>query len=149
MDAALQDLPNDVDALRAIVLAQRVELQKAQGQVDRLTAQSSRYEHIIDQLRRMQFGKRSEKLDKDQLALAFEDLHQALAEIESHDERKDAQTKQDRTRQRRESRPSLPPHLPEVEIVIDPMTTACPCCAGSMHLIGEDVSRRLDVVPAQ
>jgi transposase len=25
----------------------------------------------------------------------------------------------------------------------------CPCCAGTLHRIGEDVSERLDVVPAQ
>jgi transposase len=36
-----------------------------------------------------------------------------------------------------------------VEVVIEPASTACPCCAGAMHVIGEDVSKRLDVVPAQ
>ena len=28
-------------------------------------------------------------------------------------------------------------------------STACPCCAGTLHRIGEDVSERLDIVPAQ
>lgn len=115
----------------------------------RMTAQNARYEHIIDQLRRMQFGKRSEKLDKDQLNLAFEDLTQGLAEIEGEQDREDTELKQHRARQRRESRPSLPSHLPEVEVVVEPQATACPCCSGQMHVIGEDVSRRLDVVPAQ
>jgi transposase len=36
-----------------------------------------------------------------------------------------------------------------LEVVIEPLSTSCPCCAGPMHAIGEDVSRRLDVVPAQ
>ena len=43
-----------------------------------LTAQSARYEHVLTQLRRLQFGKRSEQTDKDQLQLALEDLQQGL-----------------------------------------------------------------------
>ena len=34
-------------------------------------------------------------------------------------------------------------------MVIAPASMTCPCCAGPLHPIGEDVSRRLDVVPAQ
>lgn len=30
-----------------------------------------------------------------------------------------------------------------------PESTVCPCCSGAMHVIGEDVSKRLDVIPAQ
>jgi transposase len=32
--------------------------------------------------------------------------------------------------------------------VIEPETTSCPCCAGRLHRIGEDVSEVLDVIPA-
>jgi transposase len=32
--------------------------------------------------------------------------------------------------------------------MIEPDTTACPCCAGRLHKIGEDVSEVLDVIPA-
>lgn len=31
----------------------------------------------------------------------------------------------------------------------DAKSRACPCCQGALHAIGEDVSERLDVVPAQ
>lgn len=34
-------------------------------------------------------------------------------------------------------------------MVIEPEETACPCCGGAMHAIGEDQSQRLDVIPAQ
>lgn len=180
MEAAADHLPNDVETLRSMLLAEQANLKQEQAllqelqarqaeaeaqvaalkayeaerivleaEVERLTAQNARYEHIIDQLRRMQFGKRSEKLDKDQLNLAFEDLAQGLAEIEGEEEREDLELKRHRARQRRESRPSLPSHLPEVEVLVEPQATACPCCSGVMHVIGEDVSRRLDVVPAQ
>ena len=43
----------------------------------------------------------------------------------------------------------LPAHLPRVERVIEPGSTSCPCGCGPMARIGEDVSERLDVVPAQ
>jgi transposase len=36
-----------------------------------------------------------------------------------------------------------------VEIVIEPETTSCPCCGGAMHVIGEEKSERIDVIPAQ
>src|SRR6201999_2996579 len=49
----------------------------------------------------------------------------------------------------RAGRGALPEHLPRVEIVVDPQDTACPCCGGAMHVIGEDCSQRLDVIPAQ
>src|ERR1700758_5457846 len=44
---------------------------------------------------------------------------------------------------RRVGRSRLPDHLPRVEIVIAPEDTACPCCGGAMHVIGEDRSQRL------
>ena len=173
MDTGLDTLPDDVETLHAMLLAERAKLVTADalqaqlqaqneqnkaleaerirlaGVVETLTAQNERYEHIIAQLRRLQFGARSEKMDKDQLQLALEDLQQGLAEIEGEEEKHDAELKTHRTRQRRERRPSLPEHLPQVEVVIEPASMACPCCAGAMHVIGEDVSKRLDVVPAQ
>jgi transposase len=35
------------------------------------------------------------------------------------------------------------------EVVIEPKSNACPCCGGALHVIGEDVSKRLDRVPAK
>ena len=47
------------------------------------------------------------------------------------------------------NRGHLPPHLPRVERVIEPASTQCICGCGEMAKIGEDVSERLDVIPAQ
>lgn len=46
------------------------------------------------------------------------------------------------------SRKALPPHLPRIEVVIDPAAAPCPCGSHDRIRIGEDVSERLDVVPA-
>ena len=42
----------------------------------------------------------------------------------------------------------LPKHLPRVEEVIEPASSECPCCAGRLHRIGQDVFEALDGVPA-
>jgi transposase len=42
----------------------------------------------------------------------------------------------------------LPKHLPRVEEIIEPAITECPCCAGKLHKIGEDIAEALDAVPA-
>jgi hypothetical protein len=104
---------------------------------------------LIRQLQRMQFGRRSEKLDPDQLNLALEDLEQAVAEVEAEQEKADPALRKACSERRRAGRGPLPEHLPRVEIVIAPEDTACRCCGGAMHVIGEDRSQRLDVIPAQ
>ena len=43
---------------------------------------------------------------------------------------------------------ALPENLTRCDITLEPETTACPCCAGALHRIGEDVSEVLDKVPA-
>src|SRR5439155_6529221 len=52
-------------------------------------------------------------------------------------------------RKRQINRGALPVHLPREEIVIDVEDKTCACCGGLKHRIGEDVSERLDVIPAQ
>jgi transposase len=43
----------------------------------------------------------------------------------------------------------LPEHLERIEQVVKPGTLTCPCGCGQMHMIGEDRSERLDIVPAK
>lgn len=136
------DLPNDVDALRALVLDQSRQidaLRSAQAEVERLKA-------IIAALQRHRFGRRSEQLDPDQLELCLEEVETALAQAEAAIEANAA--KPGTARPRKTNRGSLPAHLERVEQVVDVESKACPCCGGTLHQIGEDVSERLDVVPA-
>ena len=134
------DLPDDVEALRALVLEQARELDALKvfkAEVERLKA-------IIDALQRHRFGRRSEQLDPDQLQLALEEVETALAEAEhAHDKASRSSTE----RPRKTNRGSLPAHLERIEQVVDINDKACPCCGGALHQIGEDVSERLDVVP--
>ena len=148
-------LPDDVDALRALVrsvLGERDVAAAARdaaiAERDRLAEQIDRLRHLLRQLQRARFGRSSEKLDPDQLQLAFEDIEQALARSEAEEAKREAVPTTARAA-RSEVRKSLPPHLPRVEVMIAPEDVACPCCRAPMHVIGEETSERLDVIPAQ
>ena len=52
-------------------------------------------------------------------------------------------------RVRRRNLGALPAHLPRVEVLVDVEDKSCPCCGGSLHVISEDTSEMLDIVPAQ
>lgn len=142
-------LPADVEALRAQVLALVGALEAERAERQRIEDQNDRLRHFIRQLQRMQFGPRSERLDPDQFNLALEDIEQARAETEAVAEKDDPELERRRSGERRKRRGSPPPHLPRIEIVVAPENTACPCCQGPMHVIGEDRSERLDIVPAR
>ena len=141
-------LPDDVAGLRVLVLTAWAERDAERAENGRLADQNDRLRQLIRQLQRMQFGRRSEKLDPDQLNLALEDLEQAVAEVEAEQDKADPARRKARSERRRAGRGPLPEHLPRVEVVVEPEHTACPCCGGAMHVIGEDRSQRLDVIPA-
>jgi transposase len=133
------DLPDDVDALRALVLDQAREIDAMKS----FRAEIERLRAIVEALQRHRFGRRSEQLDPDQLELCLEEVEAVLAQAEH------AMEKANRTadRQRKINRGSLPAHLERIEQVVDVDDKACPCCGGALHQIGEDVAERLDVVP--
>src|SRR3712207_2174774 len=123
--------------------ALRAEHDAAQAEIEKLRL-------LIQQLQRGRFGRRSERLDPDQLRLGLEDLEQTAAAAEAAQEEVAARSSTPRPpRVRRRNLGSLPAHLPRVEVLVDVADKSCPCCGGSLHLIGEDTSEMLDIVPAQ
>ena len=142
-------LPGDIAVLQARLAAALAERDAAIAERDHVLAQNHRLEHLLQQLRRMQFGQRSEKLDPDQFSLAFEDIEQAIAATEAGDDKRDPAAARERAEKRRTNRGALPAHLPRVHVTITPQDTDCPCCRAAMHVIGEDTAERLDVIPAQ
>ncbi|MBP1804188.1 multidrug efflux pump subunit AcrA (membrane-fusion protein) [Rubellimicrobium aerolatum] len=111
-----------------------------------------RLESIVAELRRERFGAKSEKLDPEQFNLPLEDVEIAQGILEAAQEKarralKDRAVDEERPANR--NRGHLPRHLPRIERVIEPESTLCSCGCGEMTKIGEDVSERLDIVPAQ
>jgi transposase len=111
--------------------------------------QNERLLQIIKELQRHRFGRRAETLPEDQLLLGLEEAEQIEAAGQAEEENSAPQARGERTAKRRTNRGSLPTHLPRIETVIDIQDKACPCCKNELHRIGEDVSERLDVIPAQ
>jgi transposase len=128
-------LPDDPSTLKAMVIAERV--------------QNERLLQIIKELQRHRFGRRAETLPEDQLLLGLEEVEQNEAASEAEAEQTAPQARAERAAKRRMNRGSLPAHLPRIEMVVDIDDKACPCCGDGLHRIGEDVSERLDVIPAQ
>lgn len=111
-----------------------------------------RLESIIGELRRETFGARSEKLSPEQFNLPLEDVEIAQGILDAAQEKARRALKgkvNDAERPVKRNRGHLPEHLPRIERVIEPESTLCPCGCGEMTKIGEDVSERLDIVPAQ
>jgi transposase len=135
MTVMTDTLPDDPGTLKAMLLAER--------------ARAERLEQIIKELQRHRFGRRAETLPEDQLLLGLEDIEQVAASSEAETEASNADERQRRATKRRTNRGSLPAHLPRIEMVVDIEDRACPCCSNALHRIGEDVSERLDIVPAQ
>src|SRR4051794_17926188 len=164
MSLALDDLPRDPEWLllqlrhmTEVVAAERsrsaaleVERDTVLAERDAAQAEIEKLRLLIRRLQRGQFGRRSERLDPDQLQLGLEDLEQTAAAAEAAQEEVAARSGTPRTsRVRRRNLGSLPAHLPRVEILVDLEDKNCPCCGGALHVIGEDTSEMLDIVPAQ
>lgn len=103
-------------------------------------------EKLVADFKRALFGAKSEKGNFDQFQLALEDIETAIAAVHAEDEAIDPPKKT--ARKRNTNRGSLPKHLPGIEEVIEPEDIVC-SCGCERHVIGEDVSERLDIVPSQ
>lgn len=69
-------LPNDIEALKALLLARDEEEAGLKAQLDTRAAEIEQLKLQVAKLRRVQFGRKSEKLDYqiEQLELQLEDL---------------------------------------------------------------------------
>src|SRR6185369_15714157 len=143
----MQSLPQDAEALRALILATFAERDAtiaerdaAVTERDILQGQNDRLRHLLLKLTWMQFGARSERLPEEQLQLGLEALEQAIAKEEAEAEKQDPELRKDNATRRRASCGALPAHLLRIEVTLTPGDTACPCCRAPMTVIGEDSS---------
>ena len=152
MDAVAQALPDDLDALKAALVAERAA--HAQTRAERAGDQAL-IAHLklgIEKLRRELYGQRSERGARllDQMELQLEELEATAAEEEAAAAQAAARTANVATfERRRPARKPLPEHLPRERVVL-PSAETCPCCGGSrLAKLGEDVTETLEVIPRQ
>ena len=150
-----QNLPDldqlDPEALKSLILTQHAQIltqnQALLSKDEQLLSRDAEIEHLkllIAKLRRVQFGRSSEKLDRQ-----IEQLELRLGELEA------SRTKEVELRKpasggaavRRAARRPLPDHLPREVRKYLPQQEACPDCGGRLKHLGEDVSEMLEYVP--
>ena len=161
MNADDLSLPDDMDQLKSMVRAMAAQAARADAlerEIEALTARNAdadarikRLMQILKAYDRARFGRRSEKLgsaaadgEGPQQAFVFEEIETGISALRSQVGKRPA------SNEKRPSRPrkGFPPHLERVDVVIEPEDL--PEHAGKRRvLIGEDVSERLDVIPAR
>ena len=154
LSSTLPDLSTlDRETLQAMLVAEHEQHLATHA---RLQSRESEIEHLkllLSQLRRMQFGRKSEKLERqiEQLELRLEDLQQnqpsegapareGLPPLTAADTAIDTPAKPVRR--------ALPAHLPRTTQTHLPKSTTCPDCGGALRKFGEDISEMLDYLPA-
>ena len=148
-------LPNDVEALKALLLAERAARIAAEAEKASVEALVAHLKLEIAKLQHDKFGQSSERRAHliEQLEFELADLegdvaHSAIAaEVAAAGATGDviapAQAK------RKPARGPLPAHLPR-ERVVAPAPSTCPCCGSDkLAKLGEDITETLDVIPRQ
>ena len=159
MAAAADDLPEDIDALKAALLAERdraarvaAELAVAQAKASDDQALIAHQQLQIAKLTRELYGQHSERSVRllDQMELAFEELQSSATEDELAAERATAKTTNVVAFiRKRPARQPFPEHLPR-ERVVEPGPATCQCCGSArLRKLGEDVTETLEVIPRQ
>ena len=155
---SLPDLPDDIDALKALLAARQAQLVEAEARVGELedlvasqtaadarrTAEIEYLKLTIAKLQKLAFGRKSEKYDHqlDQLELRLEDLiaDEAATPLAMAGDKV-------ATRAQPVRKP-LPDHLPRETRTHRPESDACAQCGSAMTYLGEDVAEQLEYVPA-
>jgi transposase len=154
MDATLDQLPDNVAALKAMILSQRAEAMRLEASVKAYEALVQALKIRIARLRKQKFGRSSEKIGREieQLELALEALEVKVAADDTSPEVDDdcANDPAPATRPapRRRGKPRISEDAPRERHVLDPGET-CPECGGELRLLGEDVSAILEFVAAK
>src|SRR3954466_4752188 len=137
MAAAHEDLPEEIDALRAALIAERARAARVEAELAVARAKASDDEALIahqrlqiEKLTRQLYGPRSERTVRllDQMELAFEELESSASEDEIAAERAAAKTTNNVVSftRKRPARQPFPDHLPR-ERVVEPGPTTCLC----------------------
>jgi transposase len=152
---ALPDLDTlNHEALKALIIAQHEQILSKDEQLlskdEQLASRNEEIERLkllIAKLRRMQFGRKSEKLDWqiEQLELKLDELEASRAQQLAVSPDPTAASVVNRAAKR--ARQPLPAHLPRETYKVLPKQEACPDCGGKLKPLSEDVSEILEYVP--
>jgi transposase len=142
-------LPDDIEVLKAALLAERAARRELEARAAGAEAIVAHLKLLIAKMKRDRFGASAERGSKllDQLEIQLEELETAAAE----DEAAATGAVADRTTVRpftraKPVRAPLPAHLPRERVVL-PSPTSCPCCGGQLTKLGETITETLESIP--
>jgi transposase len=151
MSTAHDALPENIDHLQAMV-------RELLDHIQSLQSENAQLKYFLARLQHRLYGRRSEKIDPNQLQLLFDD-EQANESVASRitpppfvGEAPDAEEPPRRKKGRplpHPGRMALPAHLSRQRIEIHPESLACPCCQGELRRLGEEISEELGRQPAR
>jgi transposase len=145
-------LPDDIEALKAALSAERAARQLAEARVSSAEAMIAHLKLLIAKYKRDRFGQSSERARHlDQLELQLEELEATATEDALAAEAaaaKVASVPVKSFERKKPVRAPLPAHLPRERVVI-PAPCSCPSCGGKLVKLGEDVTETLEVIPRQ
>jgi transposase len=135
--------PRDLTEARLVIAALQEQLQQSQREVAALR-------HELDVLCRRLFGRKADRVDPRQLALALEQRGNEPGDVTTPVEMDSGETP---VRAHRRKRPTgrrpLPPHLPRQVVLVDVPESEKQCgCGRQKERIGEDVTEKLEYTPA-
>jgi transposase len=155
MAKVVDSLPDDVETLKALVIAERVRAANAEAQAHALALHVEKMKFEIARLRHETYGQSAERgALLEQLELHLADLEETASQSETAAQIAAAAAARKKIaviafERRKPARRPLPDHLPR-ERVVYPGPTVCPCCGGeALRKIGEDVTEMLEVIPRQ
>ena len=157
MEAAISPLPDDIEALKALMATMARKADEAEAKLANALAHQSAIEALIAhlklqiaKLKREQYGPSAERSRRllDQMELQLEDLEADAAEDDLIAEEAAAKTTTITAFERkRPTRKPFPDHLPRERVVV-PAPCSCPACGGErLSKMGEDITETLEVIP--
>jgi transposase len=150
MTLAIDELPNDVTALKQLILAEREQRQAAIDEAVKSRIDAAVQAAVAAILRRY-YGPRSETFDPRQLLLFGQRIEALpLDEASIADEAGEPLVTRRVKNRDRHGRQQLPEHLERIEIEhdLDDSQKACPACGHERCRIGAEVSEQLEYFPA-
>src|SRR5438445_12152309 len=166
MDSGREDFANNIEGLKAALVAERGEriieaarAARAEAELAVARAKSADDQALIahqqlriEKLTRQLYGPRSERTSRilDQIELQFEELESSATEDEIAAEMAVAKTTTVAAfTGKRPARKPLPEHVPRLRVIV-PGPATCVCCVGKRpRKLGQPVPEALEAVPRQ
>src|SRR5215470_19247175 len=154
MNATPDQLPNDIEEMKRLYLAQAAELAAAKAGLMIYALEIEKLKFQLAKLRRLKYGNSSERIEREiaQLELRLEELEATKAEAEAKAEAAPPATPTTTDAapaKTKKPRRKFPEKLPRTTVVHEPQACPTPDCDGALRKVSEDVTEVLKYIPGR